>query len=80
MTAAGFSTSGIVAGSLAASTQAGIGNVAVGSAFAIAQSLGAAGVYATIGITGGIGLIGVGAAYGGYKLYQWKHKPKMWKI
>jgi hypothetical protein len=47
MTTAGFTSSGIAAGSVAAGIQAGIGNVAAGSAFAFAQSLGATAVFTT---------------------------------
>lgn len=39
----GFGAAGVVAGSIAAAIQAIIGNVAAGSAFAIAQSIGATG-------------------------------------
>ncbi len=42
----GFGSAGIVGGSVAAATQATIGNVAVGSIFASLQSLGAIGVTA----------------------------------
>jgi len=68
-TVAGFTSSGIAAGSAAAAMQAGIGNVVGGSAFAVAQSLGASGVFATLGAVSGVGL-GVCALYGGYKLYK----------
>jgi len=51
----GFSSSGVVSGSLAAGAQATIGNVAAGSAFAGLQSLGAAGV----AFTGPVGIAGV---------------------
>lgn len=44
---AGFTTAGIAANSIAALWQASIGNVAVGSAFATLQSLGATGAFAT---------------------------------
>ncbi|KAK0470046.1 uncharacterized protein EV420DRAFT_86284 [Desarmillaria tabescens] len=55
----GFGAAGPVAGTLAAAIQSGIGNVAAGSAFAVAQSIGMggaipAGVYAVSGIVGGI--------------------------
>ena len=70
MTAAGFTSSGIGAGTIAAGIQSSIGSVAGGSTFAIAQSLGATGTFTTIGVTGGIGLLAVGGAYRGYKLYQ----------
>lgn len=42
--AAGFGAGGVVAGSAAAAIQAGIGNVAAGSLFAVCQSVGAAGL------------------------------------
>ena len=70
MTAAGFSTSGIAAGSAAAVLQVSIGNVAAGSAFAVAQCLGATGVIATLGVVGGACLLAVGTVYGGYKAYK----------
>ncbi|KAK0495229.1 hypothetical protein EDD18DRAFT_266995 [Armillaria luteobubalina] len=55
----GFGAAGPVAGSLAAAIQSGIGNVAAGSAFAVAQSIGMggaipAGVYAVSGATAGV--------------------------
>lgn len=68
-TALGFTSSGIVGGSVAAGMQAGIGNVVAGSAFATAQSLGALGVLSTIGITGGLGLV-AGGGYLAYKLIK----------
>jgi hypothetical protein len=46
----GFASSGIAAGSSAASLQAGIGNVVAGSGFALLQSLGAKGVFVKIGL------------------------------
>lgn len=55
-TGLGFTTSGIAAGSVAAGIQAGIGNVAAGSAFAVTQSLGATGAIAALGVAGPIGL------------------------
>ena len=45
--AAGFTSAGIAAGSLAAGVQAGLGNVVVGSTFAALQSAGAAGLAAS---------------------------------
>ena len=47
LTAAGFTSAGVAAGSLAAATQSAIygGYVASGSVFALAQSAGAAGIY-----------------------------------
>ena len=53
----GFSSAGIAAGSVAAGTQAGIGNVAAGSLFAAAQSAGASGVFTYLGTTGGGALL-----------------------
>ena len=49
----GFGVSGIVGGSIAAAMQSAIGNVAAGSAFAIAQSLGAQGVFVAASCAGG---------------------------
>jgi Interferon-induced 6-16 family len=54
LTLAGFTASGIASGSIAASVQSAIGEVAAGSLFAYLQSLGASGVIAgTRVITGG---------------------------
>jgi len=75
LTVAGFSSGGIVAASTAAGIQAGIGNLAVGSAMATLQSLGASGVFVTMGTFGGVGLL-VGAGYGGYKLYKHINKNR----
>ena len=70
MTLAGFTSSIIAAGSVAAGVQSGIGSVAAGSGFAIAQSLGATGAIAAIGITGGV-FLGLGAlGFGAYKLFK----------
>lgn len=70
VTSAGFTSSGVAAGSIAAGVQAGIGNVAAGSTFAALQSIGATGALAVslpitiaAGVTGGIG-------YGIYKLFK----------
>jgi len=49
----GFGSAGIVGGSIAAAIQSSIGNVAAGSAFAVAQNLGAQGVFLTAGYAGG---------------------------
>ena len=43
LTAVGFSTGGVVAGSMAAAAHSAIGNVAAGSLFATLQSIGAVG-------------------------------------
>ena len=59
----GFSTAGIVAGSVAAGIQASIGSVVTGSTFAICTSLGMTGVFATTAAVGSI----LGA--GGLSLY-----------
>lgn len=55
---AGFGAGGIVAGSVAAGIQSGIGNVAAGSVFATVQSLGMTGVLSTTTTLGGV--FGVG--------------------
>ena len=49
----GFSASGVVAGSLAAGFQAGLGNVMAGSAFACLQSLAATGTLGAVQLAGG---------------------------
>ena len=51
MTAAGFTSSGIVAGSFAAGIQSVIGNVAADSTFALIQSL-AGGGFVTMAVVG----------------------------
>ena len=53
--ALGFGTAGVVAGSAAAAIQSGIGNVAAGSLFAICQSLGMTGFFATAATAGAAG-------------------------
>ena len=59
----GFGGAGIVAGSVAAATQAAIGNVAAGSLFATMTSLGMTGVLSTLSSTGvGSILAGIAAA------------------
>ncbi|CAK57759.1 unnamed protein product (macronuclear) [Paramecium tetraurelia] len=66
----GFSSIGPVAGSIAAATQASIGSVAAGSAFAIAQGVAMSG----LGVIA-LPAVGVGAAVGGgYVAY--KHLKK----
>ena len=52
---AGFTSSGVAAGSAAAAVQAGIGNVAAGSAFAFFQSVGATTVLGTAAAPVGAG-------------------------
>ncbi|CAD8077177.1 unnamed protein product [Paramecium sonneborni] len=59
ITAAGFSSIGPVAGSLAAATQASIGNVVAGSAFAVVQGVAMTGVVSTLLLPATI--IGLGA-------------------
>ncbi|THH17918.1 hypothetical protein EW146_g2980 [Bondarzewia mesenterica] len=69
----GFGSQGVVAGSWAAAVQAGIGNVAAGSPFAIAQSIGAGGVLPVLGFAIGAAAgscIVVGAGYGAYRYIQ----------
>lgn len=56
LSAVGFTTGGVAAGSIAATMQASIGAVSAGSAFATAQSLGATGAF-----FGPVGLIAFGA-------------------
>ena len=76
MTAAGFTSSGIAAGSIAAGIQAGIGNVVAGSAFATLQSLGATSVIAGLGIAGGaVSVVGI-LGYGLYKLFSGSNENK----
>ena len=71
MSALGFSSAGVVAGSTAAVAQAGIGNVVAGSAFAVAQSVAATGVVATVGpVAVGVGAVG-GLAYGVSQYFFW---------
>jgi len=60
--ALGFTTAGIAAGSAAAGAQAGIGNVVVGSTFAMLQSAGATGLGSVIGGTIGATAGGIGGA------------------
>ena len=49
----GFGTAGVAAGSIAAATQAAIGNVAANSLFATMTSLGMSGAFTTAAIAGG---------------------------
>jgi hypothetical protein len=55
--AAGFTQSGIAAGSLAAAAQSAIGNVSTGSLFARLQSLGATGGIIGMLFTGAFGML-----------------------
>ncbi|KAJ7454029.1 hypothetical protein B0H11DRAFT_1926672 [Mycena galericulata] len=54
----GFSSIGPVAGTFAAATQAGIGNVVAGSAFACAQSVAAGGALPAVGYAISAGISG----------------------
>ncbi|PVG00923.1 hypothetical protein CPB86DRAFT_782166 [Serendipita vermifera] len=65
----GFSTGGVVAGSIAAGMQSGIGNVAAGSLFAMAQAAGTAPI-----VTGLHAGVAAGAA-GGAKIALTKVLP-----
>ena len=67
---AGFGTAGIAGGSIAALVQSSIGNVAAGSTFAVLQSLGATGVFATGATAGGT------AAGSGFIANWWSKKNK----
>lgn len=62
--AAGFGQGGVIAGSIAAGIQSGIGNVAAGSVFAFFQGAGAGGaaLAAVNGVVQGAGLVAAGAA------------------
>ncbi len=62
LSAVGFTSAGVAAGSAAAAIQSGIGNVAAGSFFAAAQSAAATGaVGAAVKVTGGVVAGTVGA-------------------
>ena len=61
---AGFTSSGVAAGSAAAIVQSGIGNVAAGSVFATMQSVAATSVLGTVGAA----VVGAAAAVGGIAL------------
>ncbi|KAJ4289684.1 hypothetical protein N0V90_011013 [Kalmusia sp. IMI 367209] len=67
LAAAGWTASGVVAGSFAATIQAGIGNVAAGSAFAVAQSAAMSGAVAGTINTAivGAGTVVAGTVVGG---------------
>jgi hypothetical protein len=57
LTAAGFTSSGIVSESIASAVQSGIGKMSARSVFAKVQSLGVIGVVTEVGVTGAIGLL-----------------------
>ena len=63
----GFTASGVLKGSIAAGIQAGIGNVAGGSAFAMAQSFAAT---TALGTAAPLVMVGVGVAAAGYGVYR----------
>ncbi|CAK59788.1 unnamed protein product (macronuclear) [Paramecium tetraurelia] len=65
----GFSSIGPVAGSFAAAAQAGIGSVASGSAFSIAQGLAMSGIGSIALPAIGVGAL-VGGCYVGYKEFK----------
>ena len=69
ITLAGFTSSGIAAGSYAAKIQSSIGNIPAGSAFAQLQSTAALKIVYMVGV-GGVIVGAVGLGYGGYKWYQ----------
>ena len=70
MTSLGFTSSGIAAGSIAAGIQSQLGSVAAGSAFSVAQSLGAKGVLVTMTSASVVIIIVGGGGYLGYKIYK----------
>ena len=63
MTGVGFGAKGIIAGSLAASAQAGIGNVVAGSLFAVLTSIGMTSILPLALVGGFFGYL-IGAALG----------------
>ena len=69
ITFAGFTSSGIAAGSVAARIQSSIGSVVAGSVFSKLQSIAAHGIVSMVGVKGTIvGVVG-GLVYGGYKFF-----------
>jgi len=70
LTAAGFTSAGIAGGSLAARCQSSIGAVAAGSTFATLQSLGAAGVIASVGIGAGLALFPIAGGAIAYRMIK----------
>ncbi|EIM91683.1 uncharacterized protein STEHIDRAFT_165890 [Stereum hirsutum FP-91666 SS1] len=75
----GFGGNGVVAGSWAAGVQSGIGSVAAGSPFAVAQSVGAGGALPVVGIViaaaAGAVVIG-GVSYGVYLVVKSRKNGK----
>ena len=76
ITAAGFSTAGIAGGSIAAAWQSSIGAVAAGSTFATLQSLGAAGIIATVGIGASLALLPIAAGGIAYNVIEYNKRSK----
>jgi len=76
LTAAGFSTAGIAGGSIAAAWQSSIGAVAAGSTFATLQSLGAAGVIATVGIGASLALLPIAGCAIAYNVKEYNERSK----
>ena len=74
--AAGFGSTGVVAGSIATAVQSVVYGGATGGLFALCQSAGATGVIgsaATAAIGGGTGLTGIAATLAGFRLFV-RHK------
>jgi len=68
----GFTSAGVVQGSLAAAAQSSVGNVVAGSTFAAIQSAGATGASVVTAAVSAPSIVTVGAgAYGIYRLYRW---------
>ena len=75
LSAIGFTSSGVAAGSIAAGVQSSIGSVAAGSLFASLQSAGATAALGTAGVAGlaTVGVVGgavVGGAAGAYAVFM----------
>ncbi|KAI0039764.1 hypothetical protein FA95DRAFT_1612312 [Auriscalpium vulgare] len=68
----GFGAAGPVAGSLAAGIQSGLGSVAVGSSFAIVQSIGMGGAMPLVGLICGAAIVGVVAVIGRALVGLWQ--------
>lgn len=74
---AGFTGSGIAAGSAAAAWQSTMGVIAAGSTFSAFQSIGATGGFAILGPVGLVaGVVGGTLAAGGIAAYSFLKKPK----
>lgn len=73
LSAVGFTTSGVAKASIAAGIQSAIGSVEAGSAFAIAQSIGAKGLFFSPGVALALTAVGAGvslAVYAGKKYFE----------